>query len=170
VDIRNEFAVITAPYFQEEMALVVDSEKLPAVDTFGWFVSNPIAVELDTAGDFFLSNAFRGQLHQSIRRGRTFDVAAKSFIEGEVPALMASRAQTEWVATQAAERGITGEVLQPPMPGIVRTGWPIGIAIKHDSRDLGYAVGDVLTEMIDSGRMQELFASYGVQWLPPEIK
>ena len=170
VDIRNEFAVITAPYFQEEMALVVDSDKLPAVDTFGWFVSNPIAVELDTAGDFFLSNAFRGQLHSSIRRGRTFDIAARSFIEGEVPALMASRAQTEWVATQAAERGITGEVLQPPMPGIVRTGWPIGIAIKHDSRDLGYAVGDVLTEMIDSGRMQELFASYGVQWLPPEIK
>ena len=170
VDIRNEFAVITAPYFQEEMALVVDSDKLPAVDTFGWFVSNPIAVELDTAGDFFLSNAFRGQLHPSIRRGRTFDIAARSFIEGEVPALMASRAQTEWVATQAAEHGITGEVLQPPMPGIVRTGWPIGIAIKHDSRDLGYAVGDVLTEMIDSGRMQELFASYGVQWLPPEIK
>lgn len=170
VDIRNELAVLASPYFQEQMAVVVDTDKLPEVDTFGWFLSNPIAVELDTAGDFFLSNAFRGQLHNSIRRGRTFDAAADSFFTGEAPALMASRAQTEWVARQAAEHGINTDVIQPPMPGIVRTGWPIGIAVKHDSRDLGYAVGDVLTEMIDSGRMQELYASYGVKWLPPEIK
>jgi len=170
VDARNELAVITAPYFQEEMAIVVDSEALPEVDTFGWFVANPIAVELDTAGDFFLSNAFRGQLQQSVQRGRTFDIAATRFIEGKVPALMASRAQCEWVARQAAGNGIATAVLQPPMPGIVRTGWPIGIAVKHDSRDLGYAVGDVLDAMIASGEMRELFSRYGVEWLPPEIK
>lgn len=169
VDTRNELAVITGPYFQEQMAIVVDTDELPSVDTFGWFTSNLIAVELDTAGDFFLSNAFQGRLHPSIRRGRTFDDAISLFLDGEVPALMASRAQSEWVASRAAEKGIETEVLQPPMPGIVRTGWPIGIAVKHDSRDLGYAVGDVLTEMIDSGRMAELFASYGVRWLPPEM-
>jgi ABC-type amino acid transport substrate-binding protein len=170
VDIRNELAVITAPYFQEQMAVVIDSDELPEVDTFGWFVSNAIAVELDTAGDFFLSNAFQGRLHPSIRRGRTFEDAVSLFLEGEVPALMASRAQTEWVARLAAERDITADVIQPPMPGIVRTGWPIGIAIKHDSRDLGYAVGDVLTQMIDSGQMAELYASYGVEWMPPVME
>ena len=83
---------------------------------------------------------------------------------------MASRAQCEWAAREAGERGIETAVLQPPMPGIVRTGWPIGIAVKHDSRDLGYAVGDVLTELVDSGRMREIYASYGVEWLPPEIR
>jgi len=170
VDARNEFAVITGPYFQEEMAIVVDLAVLPSVDTFGHFVSTPISVEVDTAGDFFLSNAFRGQLQQSIRRGRTFEIAASAFIDGEVPALMASRAQSEWAASQATANGIETAVLQPPMPGIVRTGWPIGIAVKHDSRDLGYAVGDVLTEMIDSGRMAALFAAYGVEWLPVEIQ
>ena len=170
VDVRNELAVLTAPYFQEEMAIVVDAEALPSVETFGHFVSTPIAVELDTAGDFFLSNAFRGQLHESIRRGRTFEDAASAFVEGEVPALMASRAQCEWVATRAAERGIETNVLQPPMPGIVRTGWPIGIAVKHDSRDLGYAVGDALTALVDSGRMAAIFADYGVEWLPPRIE
>ncbi len=170
VDVRNELAVLTAPYFQEEMAIVVDVRELPDVETFGHFTSTPIAVELDTAGDFFLSNAFRGQLQESIHRGRTFDIAARSFIDGEVPALMGSRAQCEWVAKEAAARGIEAAVLQPPMPGIVRTGWPIGIAVRHDSRDLGYAVGDALTELIDSGRMAELYASYGVEWLPPRIE
>ena len=75
VDIRNELAVLTAPYFQEQMALVINTDVLPDVETFGSFVTNPIAVELDTAGDFFLSNAFRGQLLQSVQRGRTFQDA-----------------------------------------------------------------------------------------------
>lgn len=168
VDIRNELAVLTSPYFQEQMALVRNLEMIPTVDTFGRFVANPIAVELDTAGDFFLSSAFRGQLQQSVRRGRTFEEAQGLFTSGAVGALLGSRAQAEWVAFQAGD--IKSEVSQPPMPGIVRTGWPIGIAVKHDSRDLGYALGDVLAELTESGEMSEIFKSFGVQWLPPELK
>jgi ABC-type amino acid transport substrate-binding protein len=168
VDIRNELAVLTSPYFQEQMALVFNTAQHPDVDTFGRFVSNPIAVELDTAGDFFLSNAFRGQLQQSIRRGRTFADAQALYTSGEVGALLGSRAQAEWVASQSPD--ITSQITQPPMPGIVRTGWPIGIAVRQDSRDLGYALGDVLTALIDSGEMQSIYAKYGVQWLPPELE
>jgi ABC-type amino acid transport substrate-binding protein len=168
LDARNELAVLTSPYFQEQMALVFDTDQYAAVDTFGRFVTNPIAVELDTAGDFFLSNAFRGQLLQSIRRGRTFADAQRLYADGEVGALLGSRAQAEWVAFKTP--AIHSRVTQPPMPGIVRTGWPIGIAVREDSRDLGYALGDVLTELINSGQMQAIYASYGVQWLPPELE
>ncbi len=167
VDVRNELAVLTAPYFQEQMALIFNRAMHPAVETFGRFVSSPIAVEVDTAGDFFLSNAFRGQLLQSIRRGRTFRDAQDLYTSTEVGALLGSRAQMEWVAQESPD--IDSEIVQPPMPGIVRTGWPIGIAVKHDSRDLGYALGDVLTEMIESGDMKKLYASYGVEWLPAEL-
>lgn len=168
VDARNEFAVLMAPYFQEQMALVRNTRMLPTVETFGRFVSNPIAVELDTAGDFFLSNAFRGQLQQSIRRGRTFEQAGEWFSSGEVGALLASRAQAQWVAFSSPD--IDSEISQPPMPGIVRQGWPVGIAIKHDSRDLGYALGDVLTELTESGEMQKIYERYGVEWMKPELQ
>jgi len=168
VDIRNELAVLTSPYFQEQMALIVNRDMLPTVETFGRFVSNPIAVEVDTAGDFFLSNAFRGQLLQSIRRGRTFADAQRLYTSTEVGALMGARAQMEWVAHESPD--IDSDIVQPPMPGIVRTGWPIGIAVKHDSRDLGYALGDVLTEMVESGDMKELYARYGVEWLPADLQ
>lgn len=167
VDARNELAVLTAPYFQEQMALIYNRAVHQTVETFGRFVTNPIAVEVDTAGDFFLSNAFRGQLLQSIRRGRTFHDAQQLYTSEEVGALMGARAQMEWVAHESPD--IDSEIVQPPMPGIVRTGWPIGIAVKHDSRDLGYALGDVLTEMIDSGDMKDLYARYGVEWLPAEL-
>ncbi len=168
IDIRNELAVLMAPYFQEKMALVHNTDQFPEVETFGRFVSNPIAVELDTAGDFFLSNAFRGQLQQSIQRGRTFHDAQELYASGEVGALLASRAQAEWVAFKS--EGISSKISEPPMPGIVRTGWPVGIAIKHDSRDLGYALGDVLTELVESGEMQKIYAQYGVDYLPPELQ
>lgn len=168
IDTRNELAVLMAPYFQERMALVHNVDKIPEVETFGRFVSNPIAVELDTAGDFFLSNAFRGQLHQSIQRGRTFSDAKALYTSGEVGALLASRAQAEWVAFKA--EGITSKISAPPMPGIVRTGWPIGIAIKHDSRDLGYALGDVLTQLAESGEMQKIYERYGVGYMKPELQ
>jgi len=170
VDTRNEFAVLSSPYFQENMALVHNIKNLPKVDTFGRFLNSPIAVELDTAGDFFLSNAFRGQLHPSIRRGRTFSDAQALYEKGEVNALLASRAQTEWVASEAIKSGIESAISQPPMPGIVRTGWPIGIAVKHDSRDLAYAVGDALSELVDSGEMESIYARYGVTWHAPVLE
>lgn len=168
VDVRNEFIVLTAPYFQEQMALVFNKAVHPTVETFGRFVSKPITVELDTAGDFFLSGAFRGQLQQSVQRGRTFADAQRLYLDGTVGALLGSRAQAEWVAFQASD--IESGIAQPPMPGIVRRGWPIGIAVKHDSRDLGYALGDVLTDLTESGEMQAIYAKFGVEWLPPELE
>ncbi len=167
VDIRNEFVVLTSPYFLEQMAVVANKAEMPVLETFGRFLNSPIGVEVDTAGDFFLSNAFRGQLHKSIRRGRTFDDVVSSYNSMEVPAVMGSRAQAEWVAHQALAKGIESHIAQPPMPGIVRTSWPIGIAIKHDSRDLGYALGDVITALIDSGKLADITASYGVDYIEP---
>jgi len=165
VDNRNEFAVIMGGYFQETVALVFDKDVIPEVKTFGRFVSQQVAVELDTGYDFFLSGAFRGQLLQSVRRGRTFKDAVALYSSGEVPALLASRAQTEWVLSQTPD--LNSVVVQPPMPGMVRVGWPIGISVKHDSRDLGYALTDVLSEMQSSGKLEAIYQRYGVTYLAP---
>ncbi len=165
VDHRNEFAVIMGGYFQETMAVIFDNNKIPEIKTFGRFVSQQIAVELDTAYDFFLSGSFRGQLLQSIRRGRTFQDAVELYASGEVPALLASRAQTEWVLAQTPD--LNSVVVQPPMPGMVRLGWPIGISIKHDSRDLGYELTDVLSEMQHSGKLDAIYTKYGVTYIAP---
>lgn len=166
VDTRNEFAVLMGPYFLEHMALVVNQKQLPVVENFGRFMNKPIAVELDTAGDFFLSNAFRGALQRSIRRGRTFADVVDQYSSGEVAAAMGSLAQAEWIATQAPD--IDSHIAQPPMPGIVRRSWPVGFAVKHDSRDLGYALADVATQLMTSGELAEITARYGVSYFSPE--
>lgn len=166
LDARNEFVALMAPYFLEQMALVSNTAQMPVVETFGRFLNKPIAVELDTVGDFFLSNAFRGQLHRSIRRGRTFVDVVELYNSGEVPAALGSRAQMEWIAHEAD--GIDSIIVQPPMPGIVRKSWPVGIGVKHDSRDLGYAMAGVLEELIANGEIEKIVQKYGVSWSPPE--
>ena len=166
LDTRNEFVVLMSPYFLEEVAIVANAEQLPAIETFGRFLNTPIAVEVDTVGDFFLSNAFRGQLQQSIRRGRTFEAVIDQYTSGEVPAAMGSKAQTEWIAKQAVD--FESNIYQPPMPGIVRKSWPVGIGIKHDSRALGYALTDVATELVQSGEMEKITARYGVSFSAPK--
>jgi ABC-type amino acid transport substrate-binding protein len=166
VDIRNELAVLMSPYFLEEMAVVADLAVFPQVETFARFINKPIAVELDTAGDFFLSNAFSGRLQQSVRRGRTFDDVVSQYKNGEVSAAMGSKAQAQWIAHQADT--IESGIFQPPMPGIVRRSWPVGIGIKHDSRDLGYALTDVASGLIQSGELEAITARYGVTFKAPE--
>jgi len=165
VDARNDLAVINSPYFHEEMAVVVDKAIIPNLETFGYFTSETVAAELDTVSDFFLSNAFRGQLLNNIRRGPTFAKTIALYEDNEVSAVMASRAQAEYIVAEVTARD--SYVVQPPMPGIVRKNWRVGIAVKHDSRDLGYAVGDALNEMIQSGTMTEVSAKYGVTYIEP---
>lgn len=170
LEIRSEsLAILFNPYFGEEHAVVFDTARIPEVTTFGRFVTNPIGVELDSASDFFLSNAFRGQLQESIRRGRTLDDAFVTFLSGEVPAYMGSLAQCEYLA-HLAKGSVATSIAQPPMPGIVRAKWPVGMAVKQDSRDLGYAAGDVIAALQQDGRMDEICRRYGVTYKPPELE
>ncbi len=166
VDARNDLAVINNAYFQEEMAVVVDRDRIEDLETFGYFTSEKVGAELDTASDFFLSNAFRGLLHPNIRRANTFADTVELYASGEVAAVMASRAQAEYIASVVQDR--RSYIAQPPMPGIVRKDWRVGIAVKHDSRDLAYAVGDALNELIVSGKLSEIAAEYGVTYIEPE--
>jgi 3-hydroxyisobutyrate dehydrogenase-like beta-hydroxyacid dehydrogenase len=79
---------------------------------------------------------------------------------------MGSLAQAEWIASQAA--AVDSYIAKPPMPGIVRRNWPVGFAVKHDSRDLGYALADVATQLMTSGELAKITEKYGVTYYAPE--
>ena len=163
--------VLFGPYFNEQIAVAYDTASVPNLSTFGSFVTRPIAVEVDTVSDFFLSNAFRGQLQKSIRRHRTFMEAVAVFEAGEVDALMGSRAQTEWLTKRSADRSPARSVkiAQPPMPGIVREYWPIGLGVKSNSQTLADATQKALNDLIASGEVARMFEAYGITYLEPVL-
>lgn len=163
---RNELVHFCCGYHLETFAVVVDPDIIKA-DTFAPFVRRKIAVEVDTVPDFFLSAAFGGQLNNSIVRSRTFERAAQAFNGGEVTAVMATRAQAEWIVKNT-ERPT--RIMEPPTPGIVRADWPVGIAVRTDSRDLAYEFGSVLENLHDTGRLKEIMAAYGVTYVPVPVR
>ena len=52
--------------------------------------------------------------------------------------------------------------------GPVKNHWELAGAVRGNSRDLGYAVGDAITAIVKDGRMKAICAKYGVAFtLPP---
>lgn len=163
LQLRNTEAVICCRYGEERMAVAFDPDKVP-VKSFAAFRSRRIAVELDSTGDIWLSAAFGGALGANIDRGRTFAAAAETFLSGRDPALMAPRAQLEWVAAKAPHPVAIEEW---PMLGIVRSSWPIGLAVRDNSRDLGHALDQVIEDATADGRLDEAHRRFGVTRIAP---
>lgn len=161
LQVRNDLIVLCCIYYEEKLGVLVDSEKIESMANFARFTRRPIAVEVDTVSDFFLTGAFQGQLNPSIRRGRSFEQAADYLAAGEADALMGPVTQLEHAAGRI-ERDT--HILFPAMPGIVRSKWPLGLAVKENSRDLVYPLDAAISTLIESGRMTEIFAAYGVEY------
>jgi ABC-type amino acid transport substrate-binding protein len=162
---RNDLVMVCCGYFFERMAVMVDADAV-ASDSLAAFRARKIAVELDTIGDFFLASAFRGQLAGSILRGRVFEDAMRTFLSGEAQGLMAPRAQLEWVAAQTNK---PVRLFTPAMPGIDKPEWPVGMAVRTDSRDLGYALEEIIGKLTEDGRLQAIYAKYGVNFAAPPV-
>lgn len=159
---RNDLVHFCCAYQQESFGVIADPEVL-TVNTYAPFVYNKIGVEVDTVPDFFLTNAFGGQLMQSIVRRSTFNQTVDLWEKGEVSAVMAMRAQVEWIARNTKRNA---RVASPPTPDIVRRDWPVGLAVRTDSRDLAYEMDLHLEEMAKSGKLAEIMSAYGVTYTP----
>lgn len=159
---RNDLVHFCCSYQLESFGVIADPKVL-TVNTFAPFVYNKIGVEVDTVPDFFLTNAFNGQLMQSIVRRSTFNETIDLWEDNKVSAVMALRAQVEWMAKQTKREA---RVASPPTPNIVRRDWPVGMAVRTDSRDLGYEIDLHLEAMAKEGKLAEIMSNYGVTYTP----
>ncbi len=161
VKLRNNLVVIFGRYYTEEMAVAANMSTVRNVVTMQPFLDEKIGAEVDTLADFYLATAFGGRLRSNLVHYINFAKATEGLKNREIAGLMGPKSQVEWAAR---EIGPPIEVVQPSMPELMITHWDVGAAVKHDSRDLGYALGDVITELRESGKMSEIFERYGVKY------
>lgn len=161
---RLKEAVISNPYFLETIAVAVNPERVPKDATFDIFKTEKIGVKLATVADYFLMGYQDGALVDNISHFTRGPVGVKEFTSGETAALMGVRSEIEGLL---ADAGAKAEFISPDMPDIIRKQWVVGIATDAKSRDLGYAIGQTLTKLRESGKMKEIFAKYGVTYIPP---
>ena len=159
----NDRVALLAPYHVDGMAMVVDPAKAERAADLSLLKSEKAAVAVGTIGDMILISVQDHALQPNVVHERTLEKAAGDFERGEVAAFYG-----EASAAQAfARRGARPFALVYPRTGLGGD-WPIGVAVKRDSRDLGAAVAATLEEMAASGRLKQIFADYGVDWRQPE--
>ncbi|MEM9062968.1 MAG: transporter substrate-binding domain-containing protein [Pseudomonadota bacterium] len=162
LDIRNELIVLTGKYMVEEIAIAYSESHYPEdAPVPAYFRFDTVAVENDSLADFYLSNLAGGQLQANIQRYRTVPEAMAALAAGDVKAVTGPLSQLQGNLAP----GIS--VHQPPLPGLSRGKWTLGVAVRHNYRRLGYAIDDALGAAIADGRMQEIFDQFGVSFAPP---
>ncbi len=165
--IRNKEAVVGNPYFEERVAIAIDPARTGENPGLDVFKREKIAVQLGTVADYFLMFFDGGSLRPNISHFIKPRDGINSFLRKDVAGLMGVRSQLEGMLGQSPQKAV---FIEPAMPGIVRSSWTVGIAVKENSRDLYYAIGNVLAELKTSGELAAIFARHGVTFIPPTIK
>lgn len=161
---RNDLTVIFGRYYTERISLLSDVKKVGRSGTLAPFLNEKLGAELDTLADFYLSSpgTLSGRLREQVVRYRDFSAAMVGLKNGEVAGLMGPRGQLE--AAQHGAGNIEFSVSTPPFPGMIISRWDIGMAVKHNSRDLGHKLGDIILGLRKKGELKAIFKKYGLSY------
>lgn len=161
----NDMVVMFGPYQQESWQVVYNSKKMDNVSTVAVFQYHPIGVEVDSLPAFYLTSAFGGRMRDKTHHYTNAAQAFKGMENDEVDAVMAMRAEVDWLVSRANNPQYKLGVNGYPMMG--KQKWDIGMAIKHTYRQLGYAVEEVVDGLVRSGEMEKIYGDYGLQYELP---
>lgn len=166
---RDDQVALTSPYFMQKLAIAYNADKLGKMSTVADIGSSKVAVEGTSASDIFLMTVLGGRFRPNAKHFLNFDQAVNAFKTGEEPVIAGTQAQIEAGFHAFGVDGATNPLLIPTLVGPVKNHWELAGAVRANSRDLGYAVGDVLTAMVKDGRMKAICAKYGVTFTPPDM-
>jgi len=163
----NEMVVMFGPYQRESWKVIYNSEKLDNVSTVAVFQYHPIGVEIDSMPAFYLTSAFGGRMRDKTHHYTNAREAFQGMEKGEVDAVMAMRAEADWLVHENGDPkyqlGVNG------YPAMGKQKWDIGMAVKHTYRQLGYAIEEVVDGMVRSGEMEALYNKHGLTYEIPAL-
>ncbi|KEF30668.1 periplasmic binding protein [Marinobacter nitratireducens] len=162
----NEQVVMFGPYQQETWQIAYNPEQLESVQTIAVFQYHPIGVEIDTLPDFYLSSGLRGRLRDQVRHYRSVEDAFAAMREGEVSAVMGMRAEIDHELAKPVNK--TFRQAENGFPGIGKQVWDVGMAIKQNHRQLGYALEDVIGKLVKSGSLDQMFSGLQLRYSVPQ--
>lgn len=166
--LRDDQVFLTAPYFMQKLAFAYNAEKLGKMDNLADIGSSKVAVEGTSASDVALMTVLGGRFRPNAAHFISFDQAIKAFKTGDDPVIAGTEAQIQAAFHENGISETANPIFIPTLVGPVKNHWELAGAVRTNSRDLGYAVGDIITAMVKDGRMKDICAKYGVTFTPPD--
>lgn len=156
-----------APFHTESWQVIFDSKKIESVETIAVFQYHDIGVEVDSIPQFYLTSAFQGRMRERAKQFPSVSDAIKAMTESQVDAVMGLTSQISHY--QGTLSPTNYPLAKNAFPMIGRQQWDIGMAVKADYRQLGYAVADIVENMVKTGEMEQIFTKYNAIYKIPSL-
>lgn len=156
--------VFLSPYYRETFGAACSREGGNCEAAPATFKGRKVAAELASIPDFYLLGHAGGVLAKDLVHLPTGYEAVAALADGSADFAVATSAQIEAVVADHPDAGV--KVRKGPLPMMMSPGWDIGIAVKENARNLGFALDAIIEKMIGDGRMAGIFARHGVAWRP----
>ena len=156
-----------APFHTESWKVIFNSKKIESVETIAVFQYHDIGVEVDSIPQFYLTSAFQGRMRDRAKQYPSVSEAIGAMTESKVDAVMGLTSQISHYQGELSKTNFPLATNAFPMMG--QQQWDIGMAVKADYRQLGYAVADIVESMIKTGEMEAIFAKFNVIYKVPNL-
>lgn len=167
--VRNDQVFFTSPYFMQHLAYAYQKEKVERFESLNDIGTSKVAVEGTSSSDLALMTALGGRFRPNATHFASFSKAAEAFKAGETPILAGTEAQIDNAFFDYKISKEDDAIIVPSIMGPIKNHWELAGAVHSNSRDLGYAIGDILTAMVKDGRLKAICDKYGVKFTPPDL-
>lgn len=165
--------LIYAPYARETVVLMYRYGRpgLPSKEEGGVtaVARNPsllreqwIAVERGSGAASAVLGYQNGLLRERVKIYDDPIQAATAVITGEVGCAHVGRAQAEYAIHSAGLPQADFALGSLTLPSLPTQGWPIGLAVKKDNRELAVALEQALAALRQNGTLLDIFQRYGM--------
>jgi ABC-type amino acid transport substrate-binding protein len=158
---ENKQVLIFGSYVREHLVVLHDTAKVPRVDNPEDLQGKTIAVEKGSGAASAMMGYRGGLLRDKVSIFKDGVDAAKMVTSGQFDAAFVSRAQAESASK------VRWTLSSVSLPGVMPSGWPLGMAVKADNKALATALDDALTSLRQSGELLKLFQSHGLTLAAP---
>ena len=166
-ELVHEQVHMFAPYHTETWKILFNSEKIESVPTMAIFQYHQIGVEVDSIPQFYLMSAFNGRMRNKTKHYPSLPLAISAMQQNSVDAVMGLRSQVSHYQHKLAAQ--TYQLATNAFPMMGQQQWDIGMAVKKDYRQLGYAIADIVELMVREGEMENIFLKYHATYQVPNL-
>jgi len=164
---HNRQTLIFAPYMRQVPVLLFDTRRIAEVRDPADLKGLPLAAERGAGQASLLMGYGGGLLRDQVAIHHSGPAAAQQVIEGKAAAAYVTRAQAEAVLAGLNPRPEHFRLIELPLGNIPDRGWPVGMAIKADHKELGHAIESAMQQMRSSGELLSLFQQHGLTLTAP---
>ena len=158
----NDLVRLFAPYHTDKLALAVDPAGASEAEDFRLFERAYVGVDVGTLADLILVSARDQKLLNNVRHFRGAAQAFEAYEKGDLSGVYGPSSEIEPLVRRSKR---PASILYPKSR--LAKDWAVGLAVRVNARDLGYALSDEIDRLRASGELAKIFERHGVTLQTP---